>query len=348
MKKVKFALLLVFLLLFSSLATYVILEVIDDKKDDNSTEIEEPIEDEVETEKPKEDTWNSPLSGKETTEEISKRRPVAIIFDNHPSARWQAGLKDAEIVYEFPVESPYTRYIGLFLLNEPESLGPIRSTRPYLVQTIASYDPIFVRCGGSEDGKREVQTYDIADVDCLESKAFTRSSSKKAPNNLYISMNSIRKEQERLGYNNRTNFEGYNFTDEDTDISGDNGETIKISYNANNNTKYEYNQGEKTYKRYKDGQEHVDESDRSNISAKNIIIQQANSRVLDNEGRKKIDIIGSGQGMYITNGKVKNISWQKSSAREKTIFSDSDGEISLNLGTTWIQIVEPTTDIVID
>ena len=28
------------------------------------------------------------------------------MFDNHPNARWQAGLKDAEIIYEFPVEAP--------------------------------------------------------------------------------------------------------------------------------------------------------------------------------------------------------------------------------------------------
>lgn len=346
MNKFKFALLLVFLLIFSSLATYVILEVVDNNKNDKNTEIERPIETEVE--ETKEAKWTSPLSGIETTEEISKTRPVAVMYDNHPNARWQSGLKDAEIVYEFPVENPYTRYIAMFLLNKPESLGPIRSTRPYLVQTIASYDPIYVRCGGSEEGKREVQTHNIADIDCLESKAFTRSSGKKAPNNLYISMTSIRREQERLGYSNNSNFKGYNFNEDDTDILGENSETVNIVYNANNSTKYVYNENEKKYKRYKDGKEHIDESDNSSIFAKNIIIQKASSRVLDDEGRKKIDIIGSGEGMYITNGKFKNISWEKSSASDKTIYSDRDGEISLNPGITWIQVVEPKTDIVID
>ena len=193
MKKKTFLLLLVLLLIFSTVVTYVILGVIDTNKDDNLTE--------------KENISTSPLSGEETTEEISKRRPVAVMFDNHPNARWQSGLKDAEIVYEFPVENPYTRYIGMFLLNEPESLGPIRSTRPYFVQTIASYNPIYVMCGGSEEGKREVKTHDVAYLDCFESKAFTRSSSKKEPNNLYISMDNIRKEQERLSNSNRVSFE---------------------------------------------------------------------------------------------------------------------------------------------
>lgn len=52
--------------------------------------------------------------------------------------------------------------------------------------------------------------------------------------------------------------------------------------------------------------------------------------------------------MYITNGKVKNISWEKPSAKDKTIYSDGDGEKSLNPGTTWIQVIESDTDIVID
>ncbi len=63
------------------------------------------------------------------------------MFDNHPSARWQSGLSQAEIVYEFLVEAPYTRYMGIYLINEPELIGPIRSSRPYFITTLLEYDP---------------------------------------------------------------------------------------------------------------------------------------------------------------------------------------------------------------
>ncbi len=96
----------------------------------------------------------SPLSGIYADEEKINRRVVAVMFDNHPKARWQAGLKDAEIVYEFPVEAPYTRYLGLFLINDPESIGPIRSSRPYFVTKVLEYDAVYVRVGGSEQAKK--------------------------------------------------------------------------------------------------------------------------------------------------------------------------------------------------
>src|SRR5690554_6211094 len=45
----------------------------------------------------------SPLSGLYSSEEKVNRRPVAVMYDNHPRARWQAGLSQAEIIYEFMV-----------------------------------------------------------------------------------------------------------------------------------------------------------------------------------------------------------------------------------------------------
>lgn len=346
MKKSKLALIIIVVLIVSSLATYFVLDTLDKKnevsEDVNGTEDQD-------TDKSIEDgdaKWRSPISGKKTTKKISKKRPVAVMFDNHPMGRPQSGLSKAEIVYEFPVENPYTRYVGIFLLDEPKSIGPIRSTRPYFVQTIASYDPIYVRCGGSEAGKDEVKRHNISDVDCLShNEAFSRIASKKAPHNLYTTMEKIRKQQEKLGYSEEANYEGYKFNETDKDIKGTSGEIVDIKYNDSNNTRYEYNKAEKNYKRYKDGRTHIDEIDNSDVVAKNIIIQQAESRIIDNEGRKEIDITGKGKGIYITNGTMKNISWEKSSPKNITIYSDDEGEISLNSGVTWIQVVSPQTKI---
>lgn len=46
----------------------------------------------------------SPLSGIYAADDIINQRVVAIMFDNHPRARWQAGLKDAEIVLNFQLK----------------------------------------------------------------------------------------------------------------------------------------------------------------------------------------------------------------------------------------------------
>jgi PBP1b-binding outer membrane lipoprotein LpoB len=314
-------------------------------------EAEENVEDEPVEEEPINVGKPSPLSGIYAPDEVVDQRVVAVMFDNHPRARWQAGLKDAEVVYEFPVEAPYTRYLGLFLLNSPDSIGPIRSSRPYFVTKVLEFDAVYARVGGSEQAKKDIKTLKIADIDGLtsSSKVFWRNPNKKAPNNLYSSMSVIRETQRERKYNSTGTYEGFKFHEDDTDIEGYNVDSILINYMANNTTKYIYDEQNKVYTREKDGKTHIDESDKSNIIAKNIIIQEAPIKVIDNEGRLSIDIIGEGSGKYITNGIGKDIKWVKKSRENKTYYLDENGqELVLNPGTTWIQVVDINPSIVIE
>lgn len=293
----------------------------------------------------------SPLSGIYAAEELVDQRVVAVMLDNHPSARWQAGLKDAEIVYEFPVEAPYTRYLALYLINSPDHIGPIRSSRPYFVTKVLEFDAVYARVGGSEQAKRDIRNYGIADIDGLSSssKVFWRKSHKKAPNNLYTSMDVIRQTQAERGYNLTGSYQGFKFYSEDTELQGGLANSILINYNNNNTTKYLYDEEEKVYTRQKDGKAHIDESDKSPIKAKNIIVQEVSVRVIDNEGRLEIGLIGEGNGKYISNGKSMDIRWRKDSRESKTYYTDSLGlEISLNPGITWIQVIDTNKPIIIE
>ncbi len=295
----------------------------------------------------------SPLSGQyiEDRNKIN-RRLVAIMFDNHPRARWQAGLKDAEIVYEFLVEFPYTRYLALYLANDPEDIGPIRSARPYFVATSLEYDALYVHVGGSPDAKRDISNLKIADIDGLTSsnKVFWRKSHKKAPNNMYSSMDAIRAEAERRNYREDTSYRPFRFYEDDRELGGRSANKVAINYRKDNTSGYEYDSEEKTYKRYKDGELHIDESDSSPIRAKNIIIQRADTRVVDSIGRLDINLEGSGEGIYISNGKAIDIRWEKRSKDQKTLYyiMDTKEELILNPGISWIQIVQNDTEIVLE
>ena len=293
----------------------------------------------------------SPLSGMYAAEEVVEQRVVAVMFDNHPRARWQAGLKDAEIVYEFPVEAPYTRYLGLYLINSPESIGPVRSSRPYFVTKALEFDAVYVRVGGSQQAIKDVRNLKIADIDAMSSsnKVFWRKSHKKAPNNLYTSMEIIRQTQEEKNYNLTGEYEGFKFYSDDTNIQGDEARSILINYFNNNTSKFTYDEDKKVYTREKDGELHIDESDKSEITAKNIIIQEVSVRVIDNEGRLDLGLIGEGTGKYITNGNSIDIKWSKDSRESKTYYYNNVGnEIMLNPGTTWIQVVDTKSSIVIE
>lgn len=331
---------IVFILLICLVAVLLIYNI-SDKENDQILEEEN------------ENKTLSPLSGISAPISKVERRPVAVMFDNHPNARWQAGLSQAEIVYEFFVEYPYTRYMGIYLVNDTEELGPIRSARPYFITTLLEYDPIYVRAGGSEEAKEYIEQLEIADIDGLTNSedAFFRNTKvgKKSPHNLYTNMENIRNAQIGRGYSSTGDYEGFNFYEKDTEIQGDNGTTIEIKYNRENSTSYIYNEVDRVYERYKDGEAHIDEYYNIPIVAKNIIIQQVKTKPIDNEGRLEIDLVDSGKGIYISNGKFKDISWTKGSKDGKTMYYDEEGEeIFLNKGITWIQIIDEKSDIIIE
>lgn len=315
------------------------------------TIIEEEIEEVIDEEIIEKEGIPSPLSGLYGPEEKINRRPVAIMFDNHPNARWQSGLKDAEIIYEFPVEAPYTRYLGIYLMNDPESIGSIRSSRPYFVTTVLEYDAVYVRVGGSEQAIADVKSLKIADVDGLTSsnKVFWRTSNKRMPHNLYSSMEVLRKAQKDKGYKELGDYTPFKFKEDEEDIKGELANTVIINYNKNNITAYNYDLENKVYTRTKDGKLHIDEINETQIIAKNIIIQESKTRVIDNLARLEIDLIGEGKGKYITNGKFIDIKWRKQSRAGKTLYYDlEDNEIIFNPGITWIQVVGIDPNVIIE
>lgn len=296
----------------------------------------------------------SPLDGLRYYPEELSKRPVAVSIDNHPRARWQAGISQAEIIYEVEVEHPFTRYLCIFLSKEPEQVGPVRSARPYIIYYALENDGIFVHVGGSQDAFAEIKRLGAADVDGLYSGAMWRynDTGKYAPHNMYTTLASIRKEAEAYGYRTEGSFEGYEFNEKNTKLS-EKFETnaagnVNIVYNAYNTTDYTYDEENCTYLRFKDNEKHIDELDKKQLTAKNIIIIEASKKILDNEGRLYIGTIGKGNGIYIANGESIPITWEKSSEKSRLKFYTDEEELKLNPGNTWIQVVNSLTNVTLE
>lgn len=351
--KTKIVVLIIFLLFISGCAAKTV----------DTPEVEEPVIEEVVPEiedEPKEieeeidpNMVVSQLDGLRYYPEELSKRPVAVSIDNHPRARWQAGLSQAEIVYEVEVEHPFTRYLCIFLAKEPERIGPVRSARPYLIYYALEYDGIFVHVGGSEDAFAEIRRLSAADVDGLYSGAMWRynDTGKYAPHNMYTTLESIRDEAEYYGYRTEAEYEGYMFKEKDEILSENfdinSAKEVNIVYNDYNTTDYIYEEENSLYLRFKDEEEHIDELDKKQITAKNIIAIETSKTVLDNEGRLFLGTIGQGNGIYITNGESIPITWEKASEKDKLRFYSGDEELVLNPGNTWIQVVNSLDRITI-
>lgn len=270
------------------------------------------------------------------------------MIDNYYKARPQAGLSEADIIYEILAEGNITRYLAIFHSEKPEVIGPVRSARPYFIAKALEYNPLYVHVGGSPQAFIDLSELKVADIDALSSgrNVFWRKNHKPIPNNMYTSIEAIKKEGERKGYTLNSNFTPLEFNESDENIKGDTLENIKFPYRNNYISEFRYDDDEKSYYRYVNNEPHKDETTDIHLSAKNIIVQYADNKVLDSEGRLEIDLIGEGKGYYVTNGTYMDIKWKKESRSAQTIIYDLQGnQIILNPGKTWYQVVPKSMNI---
>jgi hypothetical protein len=71
--------------------------------------------------------------------------------------------------------------------------------------------------------------------------------------------------------------------------------------------------------------------------AHNILIVEADHRIVDDAGRREIDITSGGQAILIQNGVRLEVEWKEENGR---ILPYQNGkQVPLTPGKTWIQII---------
>ncbi|HEY1279471.1 MAG TPA: DUF3048 domain-containing protein, partial [Acidimicrobiales bacterium] len=84
------------------------------------------------------------LTGLPVDDPATQNRPALVVkIDNHPEARPQTGLNQADVVYEEMVEG-ITRFFAVFQSADSTPVGPIRSARTTDVNIVAGLSkPLF-------------------------------------------------------------------------------------------------------------------------------------------------------------------------------------------------------------
>lgn len=125
-------------------------------------------------------------------------RPLAVILDNAQGYP-QAGLPEASLVAEMPVEGGLTRLMAFYDRSDPAQVGPIRSARDYLVELARRYDGVLVHDGGSPAALAVIDRSDVATFNAYRfGDLFSRLPDRSAPYNLYSSGRSLREAVNRF------------------------------------------------------------------------------------------------------------------------------------------------------
>jgi hypothetical protein len=132
-----------------------------------------------------------PLTGEpvSTEAEITARPALVVKIDNHPRARPQAGLNQADIVFEEIVEGTLTRFAAVYHSGDADPVGPIRSGRSQDVDMLGPLNgPVFAWSGGNAGVRSLIRNSDFINLDAGFTPGYYRRSGRGgAPHNLYSS-----------------------------------------------------------------------------------------------------------------------------------------------------------------
>lgn len=305
-----------------------------------------------EVKEPEKIVYYTPLTHEERdNEDQAKKKIFAVMLDNHDDARPQAQISKADIIYEYRVEGEFTRYMALFQSNFPENVGPVRSARPYFVQTAKEYNAIYAHWGGSVAGLEEVKKRNVVDLDgiALEGIVFHRNKNvgKRAPHNGYISLPELENYLVEKGVDVNDNTASLNFYDKEANIEGLDVGEITLNFNNRYKTNFIYDEATGKYKYIRQGQPVIDEATGQEFDTDNLVVLFQKGVVAGPKGTLKMANIGTGTGLLLQKGKLTPITWEKANEDARTILKYPDEtEVKFYPGRTFFSIVDEEKDAV--
>jgi len=287
----------------------------------------------------------APFTGIMLAEE-NTLRPVLATINNHPFARPQSGISDADIVYEFIAEGDVTRLLTLFQSELPEEIGPIRSARDYFIHVANGLDAFYVAHGYSPDALDLLHSNYVDNVNGMQNDGtlFKRSKERRAPHNSYISNENILLAAEKVNASMEIReMPPYSFHESLESVKiGDSAETVSVRNGTHPNytSTYSYNKEQGTYDRIVNDILTVDSANDEPVALSNILVFEANHRTIDTVGRQAVDIESGGKGTLFHAGVVKEIEWEN----VEGILTPVENGFPAKLvpGKTWIHVI-PTT-----
>lgn len=273
-----------------------------------------------------------------------------VMIENHSTARPLAGVQEASLVYEALVEGSITRFLALFSSQTSvDKIGPVRSARPYFVEWAHEYHALYAHVGGSPEGLNLIKKRDIYNFDEYSKGAyFWRDNNRSAPHNAYTSSELLQKGDQDY-YDNKVDvLAAWKFKDDaDVDTRQPMNDYIEIPYSHGYyNVKWKYHHDDNLYYRHDDDTEAYQDINGNQVTTKNIIIMFVPTQVVDNVGRRSMDLIGSGKARAYRDGKVFDLTWKKESVDDRTIFvNEYDKQFTFNRGKTWVHVVPDYIEI---
>jgi hypothetical protein len=235
---------------------------------------------------------------------------------------------------------------------EADSIGPVRSARPYFVEWAKGLRAVYTHAGGSPEGLLLAETsIEIINNDGLRRVStpyFRRISDRLAPHNLYTSSAEIA----AFAASRRAetpDLSEIGFVLKPEAPASQRPASQALSYFFIYRESYvgwSYDQAANEYRYYRGSRPHIDAASGEQLHFKNLIVMEVPEAPIpgDPKGRIEQQVIGAGRARIFRDGTMVEATWRKGAGFAQLQFSTADGaEVALNPGSVWIAAI-PSLD----
>lgn len=276
------------------------------------------------------------LTGLPTDDTTAARSVVAVKIDNHPSARPQWGLDEADVIVEENVEF-LTRFIALFHSRQPSMVGPVRSVRTSDTPVLAALNrPVLGWSGGNAGVIAEVNAASGAGVIVdagvyTAARCYRRESSRFAPHNLVFDPDCGREASHSAGAARPI------FTFGDPVTPRADGRVIEVAMDGVR-VGWDFDEACVCYFRTQNGRVHLAASG-AQISATNVVVMRVEYVPSPVDARSpEARTEGSGPATVFRGGVRFDGEWYRSDAFSPFVFRAGIVPMTLAPGTTFIEL----------
>jgi len=288
--------------------------------------------------------YASPLNGLPAEDaRFLDRRIVGVKIDNHPLARPQGGLDQADAVIETVVEALLTRFIALYHDNDSDYVGPIRSLRPTDTALMGPLDLALAISGGQPWVQNLAVERGVRLVG--ESEGFFRVGSRSAPHNLFTSTLAVRQTADNRGYPDVTT-QGL-FQIGEWPIPDATATEIVLEWTDQTTVRWEWDEAAQAYTRWIGTNPHEwvrKDNTRGQITAQVLIVISGTQYVAYPPGGNgtavpAIETQGYGPALIFAVGRVWEGQWHRDSLSSPYRLTELDGTpVVVPTGVPWISV----------
>lgn len=306
----------------------------------------------------------NPLTGEPLAEAWRGKRPVAVMLNNLHLAMPQQGNSQADIIYECMAEGGITRMMGIYTdLDGLDTIGSIRSARPYYLELALGHDAIFVHCGGSEEAYADIPAWGVDNLDGVRGPYLSASGTH---NNL-MWRDPERRAAMSLEHTVVTDGEalttyipatmrrdlaegfdaGLTFVDDGTPAEGETANSVVFDYSNYKTARFTYDADSGKYLVGQYNGPYIDGNTGEQIAMTNVLILKTPCRATgDSLGHVNVDVVGEGDGYFACGGKLVSIHWSKASRNEPLRYTLADGTaLALGRGKSYIAFAPTEVEV---